>query len=557
MITIGRPSKASNLFHNSLISQGTINITLSAILCLKLNPNLTSYTMHLKSIQINDFRALKDIQIDFEPEFPRRIFPLGSLNGGGKSTLLQLVFTLLHCSASQEPEKLDFIKNLLARFQVEADVLKELASFTIVDNEADADKQKKLTKAYCLRFYICHDTYIKTLLSSSVDDPSSDTLLRFSSVIDLQNNGNKITNLQSEIKTLEKGIDQIEKSKLIDDPSERLMRIRRELQELGLESIPSIRRARSVPTSRYLRNTPPEEIQGELQELLEIAQVNLATAHSKSKVLSSNTEVINRCLQEEGLNYVTNYAGNQENDSALLYRIDGLEGQNASDLVKAIAEKVFLAAPSTQIYLFLSERERRSIFKTKNSQGSPYFQVLEEAKAQFGTFLSTYDFFETRFLIDLFTQARDEDFRCATESQGNYGDNYKRLVEEMNWILPGKTINVKVNGKGQISEVTFTLTTGSEERSLLPEDLSHGELKKLNLYTWLKTYQIKDAIVLMDEPEIALHPDWQYTLTNNLWEWEPSNQYILATHSYEICQPLTPYHIKEIEPKLLKDEKQN
>ncbi|CCI17390.1 hypothetical protein MICAF_2750001 [Microcystis aeruginosa PCC 9807] len=35
----------------------------------------------------------------------------------------------------------------------------------------------------------------------------------------------------------------------------------------------------------------------------------------------------------------------------------------------------------------------------------------------------------------------------------------------------------------------------------------------------------------MDEIEIALHPDWQYRIIEDLQEWEPSNQYILATHS--------------------------
>ena len=208
-----------------------------------------------------------------------------------------------------------------------------------------------------------------------------------------------------------------------------------------------------------------------------------------------------------------------------------------------------MASPSTQIYLFLPKKDRLSIFKTKESKESSYFQALEKAKSKLGNFLSTYDFFETLFLIDLFTQARDKDFQYAIENKGEYGTNYQNLLTEINSILPGKSINVT----SDLSEITFSMTIDSEECSLLPEDLSHGELKKLNIYTWIKSYNIKDAIVLMDEPEIALHPDWQYELTNNLWEWEPRNQYILATHSYEICQPLTPNHVKEIEPKLLKD----
>ena len=61
----------------------------------------------------------------------------------------------------------------------------------------------------------------------------------------------------------------------------------------------------------------------------------------------------------------------------------------------------------------------------------------------------------------------------------------------------------------------------------------------------------------MDELEIAFHPDWQYQIISDIYQWSPSNQYIIATHSYELCQALTPAHVKEIEPKLLRQEAKN
>jgi predicted ATP-binding protein involved in virulence len=68
---------------------------------------------------------------------------------------------------------------------------------------------------------------------------------------------------------------------------------------------------------------------------------------------------------------------------------------------------------------------------------------------------------------------------------------------------------------------------------------------------WLSSQDLRDAIVLMDEIEIALHPDWQYQIVYDLVKWGPTNQYILATHSYELCQAVTPAHVKEITPNLL------
>jgi len=100
-----------------------------------------------------------------------------------------------------------------------------------------------------------------------------------------------------------------------------------------------------------------------------------------------------------------------------------------------------------------------------------------------------------------------------------------------------------------LSGVNFKIEDEEGERELFPENFSHGELKRLSIYVWLKHLQIEDSIVLMDEIEGAFHPDWQYQITSDLSEWGASNQYILATHSYDLCQALTPAHVKELEPR--------
>ena len=101
-----------------------------------------------------------------------------------------------------------------------------------------------------------------------------------------------------------------------------------------------------------------------------------------------------------------------------------------------------------------------------------------------------------------------------------------------------------------LSRILFKLNDNNEE--LLPEDLSHGELRKLSIFVWLKYHDMEDCLILMDEIEMALHPDWQYEIVNDLTDWAQNNQFILATHSYELCQALTPAHVKELDPKLLK-----
>ena len=419
--------------------------------------------MHLQRVQVPDFRVLKDIDITFEKDFSPRIFPLGSLNGGGKSTLLQLIFILLHCSA--DPENHDFIYNLLQGFTILDGVDKRtLAKFEVFDGEK-----------------IIHLEYFVFLRSAFWD----------------------------ECKTFESDI--------------------------------------APPFSTT--DSKEEEIQhlvsGYQEELVE-----------------------NKLCSEKRLKYIFEYKNKAiktsigvSNESQILScQVTGIEFKEIDKFLGNLSEKVLLASPSTQIFIFLSKGYRKSLFKSHSNLSRP--QVLqttlkldvneelrkewENTKIRLSNFFP-YDFVSVDVLIQSFKQARDKDFDEAIETGGHYGNHYKNLLDDFNEFLKDKQINLDKD----LSGVNFKAERNGEIIELYPEDLSHGELKRLSLYVWLKYSNIEDAIILFDEIEISLHPDWQYQIVRDLEEWGPTNQYILATHSYALCEALTPAHVKEIEPKLL------
>jgi predicted ATP-binding protein involved in virulence len=74
------------------------------------------------------------------------------------------------------------------------------------------------------------------------------------------------------------------------------------------------------------------------------------------------------------------------------------------------------------------------------------------------------------------------------------------------------------------------------------------------IYAWLRANSAIEALVLIDEIEASFHPDWQVGIVRDLEEWGPKNQYLLATHSYELCQALTPRHVRELQPRLRRSE---
>jgi len=80
-----------------------------------------------------------------------------------------------------------------------------------------------------------------------------------------------------------------------------------------------------------------------------------------------------------------------------------------------------------------------------------------------------------------------------------------------------------------------------------PEDLSSGELIKFLLYYIIKNKVSSGSIVLIDGIENSFHPDWQRHIVDDLVEWGKYTQYILASHSYELCRGVTVGHVKNID----------
>jgi predicted ATP-dependent endonuclease of OLD family len=369
--------------------------------------------MHLKRVRVPDFRVLKDVDLTFEPDLVPRIFPLGSLNGGGKSTLLQLIFTLLHCCVDTDLSV--YIENILDGFDVNVDIgERNLATISIVINNQAVELE-----------FVCH--YIEKMQAYVEDE-----------------------------------------------------------KELEL-----YKEKNYYVCGGARRNSP------------------------KVLVCKSNLLTFNEIY----------------------------------DCLKSISTRIFLAAPITQVFRFLDRADRALLFKG-GEESYKYYSQLEAAKSKLPGFFA-YDLLAVNLLIQSFIAARDEDFRVAISNGGGlqYGNSYQQLFRELEQILVDKRVTINRD----FTSISFSkVDNNGNTIELNPEDLSHGELKRLSLYMWLKFNKIEDAIVLMDEVEIALHPDWQYQIVNDLQTWAPNNQYILATHSYELCQALTPAHVKEIEPKLIK-----
>ena len=495
--------------------------------------------MHLQRIQVPDFRVLKDVDITFEHDFNPRVFPLGSQNGGGKRTLLQLIFVLLHCSTN--PNRLLALKNLLSGFNLLDDQDKRvLAIIDIWDGE----------KVVQLEFFVCRDSYIKRTLKD-FNKNKEESNLSFSIFTELKTAQQNISNSLKESKKLQdriKNIQEIYPELLSSNPSIDTKNIDINQSSDTPESPIKINLKKQLLSNFGIDFESEEsDISPDLlQQKIEQAKLKLLYEHNIARdletLLSRKIEVLISNLKLVNTEYISVYSAKDDNSNneALLCFINNLRIDSATQFLNQLSNKVFLAAPPTQIFLFLSRKSRKSLFENRND----YYSLIAKSSSRLPG-LFTYDFLAVDILIESFTSARDSDFREALET-GEYGNSYKNLLKDLAILLQDKKVNLRFDFSG----LTFTKDEAGNKVELEPEDLSHGELKRLSIYIWLKHFNIENAIVLMDEVDLALHPDWQYRIATDLVDWVPSNQYILATHSYELCQALTPSHVKVLEPKL-------
>ena len=447
--------------------------------------------MRLKSVIIHKFRNFEKVRLDFEKtDFPD-IFSIASINGGGKSTLLQFIFVMLNCLSNEEKYK--YIKNLLGTSKIS----NKIVDFIIEDEG----------KEYYLNFFVSKLSSKEFNYNLYIDLNEIDKEIK--KLNDYKTNFTKIIRLQNIINDSNRVTPVIEREFRNIRPFIKTNRLDRMYHEaLGINS--SLSKYKEV-VDEILENNEFEMNLNEKKELENLYN----EIYDRVKLHEKN-------LEERNIKYLLHLDDNQH---VLLLNTNASEDQ-----LNHMSNKVYYTAPSSQIFLFFTTEEKRSIFNTFNnreSQFNDYQNYLNNHKVELENFI-TYDYASTDLILESFRKSSEEDLKTKRKT-GNYGKRYDDLSKDLKIFLEEKEITEDEDG----SRVIFRFTNSNIE--FLPEDLSHGELKKLAMYLWIKYLINTDSIILMDEPDIALHPKWQYDLVNDLYTWSnKKSQFLLATHSPQI-----------------------
>lgn len=114
---------------------------------------------------------------------------------------------------------------------------------------------------------------------------------------------------------------------------------------------------------------------------------------------------------------------------------------------------------------------------------------------------------------------------------------YLELVEALKSAIPElEEIEFPLAGAGHVS---LAWRQSNLPRELYPNQLSDGTLRFLWLMTILHTVP-DDGLVLLDEPEISLHPQWLMLLVSILRKVSARTNIIVATQSAEFLRWIEP-----------------
>ena len=122
-------------------------------------------------------------------------------------------------------------------------------------------------------------------------------------------------------------------------------------------------------------------------------------------------------------------------------------------------------------------------------------------------------------IIELLTSGNPEDQSKASEVSAPK-KQFQDMIDEL-FADTGKKIDRKSN------EIQFL----QGDETLTPYQLSSGEKQMLVILLTVLVENREHCALLMDEPEISLHIDWQQRLISIIRELNPNAQIILSTHS--------------------------
>lgn len=162
------------------------------------------------------------------------------------------------------------------------------------------------------------------------------------------------------------------------------------------------------------------------------------------------------------------------------------------------------------------------------------FQKVQKAQTNFKKEYSFINIVDSYEIKDIPSYIATRISKVANEEENlTMGQVRKKVFSEINGIFEILELDVKLSEISK-DENSMPIFTDSSGKKFGINELSSGE-KQLFLRTLaIKMLEPENSIIMIDEPELSLHPKWQQKIVDVYRKIGRNNQIILATHSPHI-----------------------
>ncbi len=162
------------------------------------------------------------------------------------------------------------------------------------------------------------------------------------------------------------------------------------------------------------------------------------------------------------------------------------------------------------------------------------FQKVQKAQTNFKKEYSFINIVDSYEIKDIPSYIATQISKVANEEENlTMGQVRKKVFVEINGIFEILELDVKLSEISK-DENSMPIFTDSSGKKFGINELSSGE-KQLFLRTLaIKMLEPENSIIMIDEPELSLHPKWQQKIVDVYRKIGRNNQIILATHSPHI-----------------------
>lgn len=133
------------------------------------------------------------------------------------------------------------------------------------------------------------------------------------------------------------------------------------------------------------------------------------------------------------------------------------------------------------------------------------------------------------------TKINKEIFKNRNKTIGEVID---KVCDDINSIFSIMNLDIKLVGLSETSETKPIFRNGLGKEFDIT-GLSSGEKQLFLRALSLKFLEVNNSIILIDEPEISLHPEWQSKIIDVYKSIGNNNQLIIATHSPHVIGNIT------------------